>query len=176
MIELLSSARRSIEPLFGDTALFATAVGISVTLSLLLGLHVARISRSPVRRRLLQSSEGGERRLSGAGRIDRALAPVRTVIVPRSDRELSAIRTRLGYAGFRGDEIVTVYYASRLLSLVALAQYTGHAAFPFSSARSDRAPDSGESKERTPAAAERRITVARPALPSENVEPVTTRS
>lgn len=116
-----------MEPLFGDTALFSMAVGISVTLSLLLGLHVARVAKSPVRRRLLQSSEGGERRLSGAGRIDRALAPLRAIIVPRSDKELSAIRLRLGYAGYRGDEIVTVYYASRLLSLVALAILFGGA-------------------------------------------------
>ena len=129
MTEILASLGGSIEPLFADpaTALFPVAVGVSVTLTVLLGLHVVRLARSPVRRRLLQGAEGGERRLSGAGRVDRALAPVRAFIVPKSDRELSSIRTRLGHAGYRGDEIVTVYYATRLLLLVVLAGVCGGA-------------------------------------------------
>jgi tight adherence protein C len=76
---------------------------------------------NPVRRRVLQITDGDEKRTSRASRIDRSLAPIKAFIVPTRSKELSAIRRRLAFAGYRGDETVTVYYALKLLLLVVLA-------------------------------------------------------
>lgn len=100
-----------------------------MSLLVMLGLYTMRTVTSPVRRRLLQTTEGDEKRTTRASQIDRYLAPVKAFIVPRRSKELNAIRLRLGYAGYRGDEIVTVYYALKLLLLVALAFTFGIAAF-----------------------------------------------
>lgn len=126
MTEYLLSRLHSLElPSIDSTMWFAMAVGMSITLLILLGLFTVKTAKSPVRRRVLQSSDEGERRTSRASQIDRFLAPIKTFIVPRRSKELIAIRARLGYAGYRGDETVTVYYALKLLLLVALAIVCG---------------------------------------------------
>jgi tight adherence protein C len=116
-------------PFIDSTVLFAVAVGMSMTLLVLLGLYAMRAVSNPVRRRVLQTTEGDEKRTSRASKIDRYLAPVKAFIVPTRSKELTAIRTRLVYAGYRGDEIVTVYYALKLLLLVVLAVVCGIALF-----------------------------------------------
>lgn len=122
MIEYLIHVLHSIElPIIDATILFAGAVGVSMTLLALFGLNMIKTANNPVRRRLLQTSEGDKTRPSRAHRIDRSLDPIKAFIVPKSGKELSAIRERLVYAGYRGNETVTVYYALKLLLILVLA-------------------------------------------------------
>jgi tight adherence protein C len=94
---------------------------MSMTLLVLLGLYTIKAMSNPVRRRVLQIADDTEKRTSRACHIDRSLAPIKAFIVPRHGKKLSAIRSRLISAGYRGDETVTVYYALKLLLLVVLA-------------------------------------------------------
>lgn len=112
-------------PAADSTVRFALAAGMSMTFLVLLGMYIMKIVSNPVRRRVLQIGEGDEKKTSRAIRIDRSLSSFKAFIVPRSSKELSAIRTRLGYAGFRGDEVITVYYAMKLFLLVVLAGICG---------------------------------------------------
>lgn len=122
MIDYIISTLSGISVHFGDyIALFTAAVGLCITILILVALHAMTFATDSVRKRVLQSSDDSETKASRASRIDRSLTPIKSYIVPQRNKELKAIRKRLITAGYKGEETVTVYYASKLVLFVSLA-------------------------------------------------------
>ena len=122
---LLDGASFAARVLTDGIPVFAAAVGACVTLLALLVMQLVRAARNPVRRRVLELPEGEGRQRGRADRVDRALAPIRPLIVPRHGRELAAIRKRLVHAGYRGEKTITLYFAARLALPLVLAAAAG---------------------------------------------------
>lgn len=113
-----------LRPLFGNSlALFTVAVGLTFTIAVFSVLYLVGRSVSPARRRVL---EGGLDHLPAvrggtARKIERAVAPYKSLFVPRRDKELGPTRARLTHAGYRGEEAVTVYYLLKALATIVFA-------------------------------------------------------
>lgn len=136
MIDAFLNALTVLKPYLGDSQLlFSIAVGITVALLMLSVLYLLFNVSSPVRRRL-QNARGNVTTSTVSSRVDRAVQPLKPLIMPKSDKELSTIRRRLVNAGYRSREAVTVYYAIKLLLVLLLALFGAVAGYWFYGASS----------------------------------------
>mgnify|MGYP000660050679 CR=1 FL=1 len=106
---------------FDDSAtVFVAAVGVAIGLFSLSVLFLVGYASNPVRRRVRaevnSSARAGAR---SSRRVENAIAPVRSFVLPTSAKEIGAIRKRLVSAGYRSEGAMAVYYAWKLgLSLL----------------------------------------------------------
>lgn len=97
------------------TLFLVGAIGLSVTLLALSIMHFVSDAAGKQRRRVRQIVE-----LAGSGsnrsgrRVENAIAPVRTFVLPKSIAETTAIRRQLVAAGHHDDSAIAVYYVGKL--------------------------------------------------------------
>lgn len=139
MNEQLTILIQTLEPLkglLGDSRLlFITAIGVTFSVLCICIFYLVGRAYNPVRRRLhesrLEESNAAARSNRTAAKIDRSVGPIKKIIVPQNEKELSKTSMRLMHAGYRGQEIVTAFYAIKLLLVVGLALIAGMFAFVF---------------------------------------------
>lgn len=122
MTELLNRLLQALNVFvvyFNDsTVLFVVSVGVAIGLLALSVLFLISSATSRSRRRVraavgtTDSSISGSR---GARRIDNAIDPIRSVVVPSSEKEKSATRKRLIAASYRHDNAISVFYFWKLV-------------------------------------------------------------
>lgn len=102
------------------TLLLIGAIGLSVTLMALSIMHFVNDAVGKQRRRVRQIVEIASSGSSRSGRrVENAIAPVRTFVLPTSMAETTAIRRQLVAAGHHEDSAIAVYYVGKLgLALV----------------------------------------------------------
>lgn len=138
MLDSLLQTLSVLKPLFGDSILlFSVAVGITFALIAITILYLVGTAVDPVRRRLVVGESTQAQAPSTAKKLDRVFTPVKGVILPKKSSELSEIKKRLMYAGFRGSESVTAFYAIKILLVLGLSILFGLLAFPFSASGSN---------------------------------------
>ena len=119
----LTQVLTALKPLLGDSQLlFLLAIGVTFSLLVLAALYLVSRAIDPMRRRLFDEGENSENNDNTrlAKKIDRSVKPFKGVIVPTKAKELSATANRLVYAGFRGKEVVTAYYAVKFVLIVGI--------------------------------------------------------
>ena len=122
MLDRLMQSFSFVFVYFNDsTMVFAATVGVAMgalTLSILFLLYnVFNPARRRVRAEINSAPTGSSNR--AVGKVDQAVTPVKTIILPKSDKEISEIRTRLVSAGYRHEGSMAVYYVWKLaLALV----------------------------------------------------------
>jgi tight adherence protein C len=116
----------------GDpTAVLAAAAVLAATLCALLALRWVTAPRpDPVQDRLRRMAAGQATDIGlptsvAAGKSPRsalelALGPVSKVAMPSDERELGRIRSRLSYAGYRGERAIVFYMAAKVLLALGL--------------------------------------------------------
>ena len=140
MNDILTVIAQSIESLkfiTGDSRLlFVLAVGVTFAVLAISILYLLGRAVSPVRRRIqesasIDSDDASQPKNKTAAKIDRSVAPIKGLIVPNREKELSTTNKRLMHAGFRGAEVTTAFYAIKVLLAVVLAISAGGIAFVF---------------------------------------------
>lgn len=137
MLDSLLQTLTVLKPLFGDSIiLFSIAVGVAFALLAFTLMYLVGSAVDPVKRRLIMGDTENVQAPSTAKKLDRAFTPVKGIILPTKASELSEIKKRLMYAGFRGSESVTAFYAIKILMVLSLGMLAGMVAFPFSTSGS----------------------------------------
>ncbi|MDH3645831.1 MAG: type II secretion system F family protein [Gammaproteobacteria bacterium] len=90
-------------------------VGCGLALSLL-----AASASSPIRRRLHIAEGRKPKQGVAASRLAKSVAPVSHYILPSKEKERSHAREQLVHAGYRAQNAMTVYYATKLLFALSL--------------------------------------------------------
>lgn len=140
MLDNIFQALSVLRPLLGDSiALFTIAVGVAFGVVTLAVLYLLGRSVSPTRRRL---AEGGfahtyTDKSRTARKIDKAVKPIRGLIVPTKEKDLNATQKRLIHAGYRSEEAITVFYAVKVLMILVFAMIAGVIAVVFVKASSE---------------------------------------
>ena len=104
---------------FNDsTGVFVAAVGLAIGLLALSVLFLVSNATSKSRRRIraaVASSDGAISGSRSARQIDSAIDPIRSVVLPSSEKERSETRKRLIAAAYRNDNAISVYYFWKLV-------------------------------------------------------------
>jgi len=121
---------------FGDSRLlFVLAVGITFAILSMSVLYLLNRAVSPSRRRLAEAritdTQASANTNKAAAKIDRSITPIKGLIVPTREKELSTTSKRLMHAGYREPEVLTAFYAIKVLLAVVLALIAGAIAFVF---------------------------------------------
>ncbi len=116
---------------FDDSAtVFVAAVGLAIGLLAMSALYLASGVLDSQRRRVrLAVNEGNSPSNRSGRRVESAVSPIRSFILPTSKKEVAAIRRRLISAGHRDESAIAVYYVWKLglallLGIVALVATT----------------------------------------------------
>ena len=131
MFDRLLEAYSVFSIYFNDSSLvFAATVGLSIgvlalTLMFLLNNTFSK-SRRKVRAAVHERSynPGAAAASRSASKLDSAVAPLKPVILPSSEKESSAVRKRLVSAGYRNSSAMTVFYVLRLMLALLLGIVT----------------------------------------------------
>ena len=101
---------------FDDSELvFMTAVGLAIGLFAASVFYVLGSSLSTGRRRVRAVvNAGSDAKGRGSRRVENAIAPVRSIIIPKSAKEVGELRKRLVSAGHRNEGAMAVYYVWKL--------------------------------------------------------------
>jgi len=139
MLDSLLQTLSVLRPLLGDSVLlFSVAVGVAFTLIALSILYLVNTAVDPVKRRLVVGDNNPQAQApTAAKKLDEAFTPVKGIILPTKAGELSEIKKRLMYAGYRGSESITAYYAIKILLIIGLSILAGVVAFPFTQSGSN---------------------------------------
>lgn len=117
MIERFMQSFSFVFVYFDDsTAVFAATVGVAMTAMTLSILFLLYNVFNPARRRVrteINSAPTGSTN-KAPGKIDQAITPVKSVVLPKSDKEITEIRKRLISAGYRHEGSMAVYYVWKL--------------------------------------------------------------
>src|SRR6516165_5990080 len=98
---------------------FVVLIGVAVfALSMGVSAFVVVVA-DPVRRRLVRLG-GGERPPSPSASIADTLRPLFPYLIPSKERERSRVSQLLTYAGLRSPTALPLYYATRVLFMLAL--------------------------------------------------------
>ncbi len=124
IFDQLAQVLTALKPILGNSQLlFLIAIGVTFSLFVLALLYIVGRAVDPARRRLMEDgnvSEGNDKNKL-AKKIDRSVKPIKGVIVPTKEKELSQTAKKLVYAGFRGNETVTAFYAVKFILVIGLA-------------------------------------------------------
>lgn len=133
MLETLLKTLTVLKPVFGDSIiLFSIAVGVTFALIALTVMYLVGTAVDPVKRRLVMGETEQSQAPSAAKKLDAAFTPVKGLILPKKISELSERKRLLVYAGYRGSESITAFYAIKILLILGLGIGAGLIAFPFS--------------------------------------------
>lgn len=112
----------------GDSSfLFTLLVGLAVGALALGILYVCSIGLSVQRRRVrtvVAESVTGIPGNRSANRVDSAISPLKGLVLPKSEKEMGQVRTRLVSAGYRRDSAVAVFYAWKLILAISFGILT----------------------------------------------------
>jgi tight adherence protein C len=120
------------------TWFFALILGVATTLFTLAIFLLAAGFSDPLRRRLRTIAEMGGHEKTTSDTVAKAIAPLSPYILPRKEWERSQTNTKLVHAGYRSKNVLTLYYAFKLLAgvilpavaiLAAMTFYTGLTTF-----------------------------------------------
>lgn len=130
MIDNILQPLAALKPLLGNSALlFSVAIGLTFATLAYSAMYLLDRSASPARRRLSALQDNNQ---SNAGtKLKSAVAPVQGLVVPKKEKELSEIRNRLTYAGYRDNDAVVTFYAIKVFLTIGLAVLAGITAFLF---------------------------------------------
>lgn len=133
MFDFLLQTLSVLKPLLGDSIiLFSIAVGVAFALIALTIMYLVGTAVDPVKRRLVTGDTTDHLQApSAAKKLDRAFTPVKGLILPKNISELGEVRKRMVYAGYRGGESITAFYAVKILLVLGLGILGGLIAFPF---------------------------------------------
>jgi tight adherence protein C len=99
---------------------FVVLIGVAVfALSMGVSAFVVVVA-DPVRRRLVRLGGGAERPLSPSASIADTLRPLFPYLIPSKERERSRVSQLLTHAGFRSPTALPLFYATRVLFMLAL--------------------------------------------------------
>lgn len=132
MIDSLLQTLAALKPVFGNSALvFSLAIGMTFGLLAFSALYLFDRGISPVRRRLseLELENRSGKRSRRTAKVSEAVSPVRGLVVPKKEKELSKVRTRLLHAGYKGDDVLVTYYAIKICLIIGLAVLAGVVSF-----------------------------------------------
>lgn len=121
MIDKILQSIAVLQPLAGNSALiFALMVGLAFGFIVLSLTYLVTANVDPVRRRLFEGQAQDSNSGAFARKVDEAIEPFKSVILPSNDKEISSVRERLIHAGFRRPNALSVYYATKLLLILGL--------------------------------------------------------
>lgn len=111
-------------------AVGAAALGFFAVLAALFAARAALLTPKPdpVAERLRRLTGGGSPFAAPAGPpsvLAAALSPISRIATPRDERELGRIRSKLNWAGYRGDRALIYYLSSRVLLSLGLGGIAG---------------------------------------------------
>lgn len=121
MIDRLLTAFNILTSYFGDSRIvfivfFGLAIGLLSLSVLFLASGYTNKSRRKVRALINEESVTDEsRKERNAQKIQSAIAPFSIVVLPSSEKEVSAVNKRLTAAGHRFDGAITIYYVWKLV-------------------------------------------------------------
>ncbi len=102
--------------------MLAIVLGIAATLFGLGALYLVLNVTDPVRRRLRSVGDDREGGRTGAQSLAALVEPVSDYVMPQKDKEVSEIRSRLIHAGYRAENAMASFYATKtLVGLVFVA-------------------------------------------------------
>lgn len=123
MIDRLLGALSIFASYFDDsTSIFVIGVGLAIGLLALSLMYLIATATNVSRRRIRAAVIGNDTVSSGSRRakkVDKAIGPLRFVVLPASKKERSETNKRLVSAGYRDSNALSVYYVWKLVLTIS---------------------------------------------------------
>lgn len=124
LTDRLFSALAVFSAYFSDSStIFVVGVGVAIGLLALSIMFLVSAATNASRRRVRAAVRGETLSVSGsrsARKLDSALGPLRSIVLPTSEKERSEVSKRLISAGYRHSSAISVYYVWKLVLSLGL--------------------------------------------------------